>query len=179
MISTGTGDEGQTSLVSGKRVYKDNIEIEVYGTLDELLAYLGYAYSKIQDERVKKDILKIMNDIHNLIPEISKYSGKISKKTIEWLEQRINKYNKILKPINTFLIEISSESAAIINISRVVCRRAERRLITLSKEKPIQGEIITYINRLSDLLFVLYRYLNTIEEIKEMPYEKYLEENND
>jgi len=179
MIYTRTGDDGKTSLVGGKRVYKDDIEIEVYGTLDELLAYLGYAYSKIQNDKVKKDIFKIMNDIHNLIPEISQYKGRISQKTIEWLEYKIDEYGKILKPINTFLIEISSESAAIVNIARVVCRRAERRLVALSREKSLSKEVISYINRLSDFLFILYRYLNTIEEIKEVTYEKYPEENND
>ncbi len=179
MIYTRTGDKGKTSTYDGRRIDKDSLEIETYGCFDELLAWLGYGYSKIDNDKIRKDLTKIMNDIHNLLSDIGKPGNRITPKHIRWLEERIEEYSKILKPLNTFILETSNENSAIINIARATCRRAERNLVRLSKEKYIPSELLGYVNRLSDYLFTLFRYLNTLEDISELKYQKYKKENNE
>ncbi len=179
MIYTRTGDKGKTSTYNGRRIDKDSLEIETYGCFDELLAWLGYGYSKIDNDRIKKDLIKIMNDIHNLLSDIGKPENRITSTHITWLEERIEEYSKILKPLNTFILETSNENSAIINIARTICRRAERNLVRLSKEKYISSELLGYTNRLSDYLFTLFRYLNALEDIGELRYQKYKRENNE
>ncbi len=173
MVYTRQGDEGKTSLISGERVYKDDIEVEVYGNIDELLSFLGLSYSIIENERVKRDLKVVINDLHNLIIDISDRKGRINSNNVRWLEMKIDEYSKILKPLNTFILEISSEKAAFLNVSRAICRRVERRLFTLSKAKEVPKDILAYINRLSDFLFTLYRYINAVEDINEEKYVNY------
>ena len=174
-IYTKTGDNGKTSILGGGRILKSDIKVEAYGNVDELNSWLGYIISSLDDVHSKSiltDIQKILftigsslalNDkkdgsIYN-IPEITQYD-------INTLEYEIDEMTNQLKPLKNFILPGGNELISRIHISRTICRRAERSIVA-SKESDIF--IITYINRLSDYLFTLARYigyLNNIEEIK-------------
>ena len=166
-IYTKTGDKGKTALASGKRVSKDDYRIQAYGTVDELNSILGIVRVKAS-VKVKKIISDIQNDLFDLgadlaTPEQKKYKFvplRITRKQVDRIEKSIDQFNKKLKALNSFVLPGGSESASFLHNARTVARRAETRIVSLSKKENINNDTIRYINRLSDLLFVLSRVEN-------------------
>ena len=175
-VYTKTGDNGTTGLFSGERVPKHHIRIKAYGTVDELNSSLGLVFlclEKKDDENtfseIKVLIRGIQNDLFDLGADLSTPISKvkqnykplrITKKQINRIEKSIDKYNKQLKPLNSFILPGGSEAATLLHLSRTVARRAERDVSLLSCEEEINKNSLVYLNRLSDLLFVLSRVLN-------------------
>lgn len=180
-LYTKTGDKGETSLFGGKRIKKDDRRIEVYGTIDELNAALGAANSFIKTKKSKQIVSTIQNELFNIGAELAN-PQKISRdtkdlfvlnesKVIE-LENIIDQYDKNLPPLKSFIIPGGTSGASLIHLSRSIVRRAERTLITLSKKDRINPNILAYLNRLSDLLFVMARHLNHEARIKDSLWKK-------
>ena len=175
-IYTKTGDNGSTSLVGGKRVQKHHLLVEAYGTVDELNASLGLIFLCLdnkKDENVFNDIKVlirgIQNDLFDLGADLSTPISKakpsykplrITNNQIKKIEEKIDEYNDELKPLNSFILPGGSEAASLLHLSRTVARRAERDVSLLSCEEEINKNSLVYLNRLSDLLFVLSRVLN-------------------
>ena len=175
-IYTRTGDDGSTGLADGSRVLKHSLRPQAYGTVDELNASLGLVFLCLdnkKDENVFNDIKVlirgIQNDLFDLGADLStpiskaKQSYKplrITENQIKKIEEKIDEYNDELKPLNSFILPGGSEAASLIHLSRTIARRAERNVSLLSSEEEINKNSLVYLNRLSDLLFVLSRVLN-------------------
>lgn len=170
-IYTKTGDKGQTSLFGGQRVSKTDLRIEAYGTVDELNSIIGLIVTKIKNQDISNDLRKIQNELFILGADLATPAETVSKKTlrisdeqIAGIELLIDKYSAILPELRVFILPGGTEGAAFLHIARTVCRRAERLCVSLSNSVEIGSIIIIYLNRLSDLLFVLARaenqYLN-------------------
>ena len=160
-IYTRTGDNGTTSLAGGMRVAKNCQRVEAYGTLDELNAHLGMLAVAIEDEHTAGIIEKIESQIMSIgsILATDNSNTAIDKKHICMLEKEIDTLEATLPPLNSFIMPGGNEAAARTNLCRTVCRRAEREIVTLGEETHIDSNIIAYINRLSDYLFLLQRQL--------------------
>ena len=175
-IYTRTGDDGSTGLADGSRVLKHSLRPQAYGTVDELNASLGLVFLCLdnkKDENVFNDIKVlirgIQNDLFDLGADLSTPLSKakqnykplrITENQIKKIEEKIDEYNDELKPLNSFILPGGSEAASLIHLSRTIARRAERDVSLLSSEEEINTNALVYLNRLSDLLFVLSRVLN-------------------
>lgn len=164
-IYTKTGDKGETSLRNGQRVKKSDLRIWVVGELDELTAVLGLAISFLKDGKTVQQIEKIQ---HDLFLVSAKETAGLAKR-IKDLEKIIDETEKDLPPLKNFIFIGGSRSAGFLHLARSVCRRAERRLVETMGQKGQMGqdETLIYLNRLSDLLFVLGRKENQINKVKE------------
>lgn len=168
-ISTGTGDDGTTSLIGGKRVTKDHLRVEAYGTIDELNANLGLLSVTIDDADIKSFIEHTehnMLTIGCILANEGKSGYTLGDKEVEQLQDAIDRLEKALPPMHSFIIPGETEAAARANVCRTVCRRAERRLVSLKHECNVEQNIMIYMNRLSDYLFLLQRLLNDNKEKK-------------
>lgn len=168
-IYTKTGDEGETGLFGGKRVAKDDLRIEAYGTTDELNAFIGQLISHVNDEEVRVLLLQIQNDIFVMGSMLSMPSGEsfemptITEAQIATLERAIDNMESQLEPLRNFILPSGHISIGACHICRTVARRAERRVISLETAEVIDPVIKKYLNRLSDYFFVLSRYVaNTL-----------------
>jgi len=167
-IYTGFGDEGNTSLFGGHTVKKNNPRVDAYGTLDELNSYIGLLRTKNTDKAVNKILTDIQNEIFIISSEIAtpdenrikKIKDKINYDSIKAKEKIIDELSKDLDPLKNFILPGGSEAGAITHVVRTICRRTERTLIPLFSENLIRQELIVYLNRLSDLFFILARYFN-------------------
>ena len=175
-IYTRTGDDGSTGLTDGSRVPKHSSRPQAYGSVDELNSSLGLVYFCLNKDNSNplsveiKDLIKeIQNDLFDLGADLStpKLKGKqkypslrIKKSQIDKLEKRIDHYNADLTALNSFILPGGSEASSLLHVSRTIARRAERDTSLLSSEEEINMKSLTYLNRLSDLLFVLCRVLN-------------------
>ncbi len=166
-IYTRTGDDGSTSLFSGGRLLKDHVRVEAYGTVDELIAVLGIAKT-FTGERLGNIIHNIQKQLSNVAAElaIDQDAGlghlsritRVTDEDVRELERITDELSKELPPLSEFVIPGNSQSSAFLHQARTVCRRAERRVVTVSQVCRISKTIIKYMNRLSDLLFVMSRY---------------------
>ena len=175
-IYTRTGDDGTTGLTDGSRVLKHSSRPQAYGTVDELNSSLGlvFLYLDKKDDKntfneIKVLIRGIQNDLFDLGADLStpisnvKQNYKplrITENQVNRIEKTIDKYNEQLKPLNSFILPGGSEEASLLHLSRTIARRAERDVSLLSCEEEINKNSLVYLNRLSDLLFVLSRVLN-------------------
>lgn len=167
-VYTRTGDKGETGLVGGGRVPKDSLRVEAYGTVDELNSHLGMIRTLLDEAGLPDDTTRcarIQNklfDVGSILaspPEGSKYPlPEISAADSEELEKWIDFYNENLTELRSFVLPGGTILNSALHIARAVCRRAERRVITLSRQEKVPSTIIVYLNRLSDLLFVLARW---------------------
>lgn len=155
-IYTRTGDKGETGLTGGVRVAKDSALIHVIGDVDELNSLLGLLACKTKGV-IASDIKAIQNDLFNLGGELSSSQALIKQESISWLEKRLDQLNDDLPPLKEFILPGGGEAASLCHLARSVCRRAERQLVTANREQAINPELLAYINRLSDLLFVMAR----------------------
>ena len=185
-IYTKTGDKGTTGLVGGTRIPKHDLRIDCYGTVDELNSYLGL----IRDQAISKDskttLIKIQNQlfiIGSLLatdPEKLKVESKrkrlgitfLEADAITFLETEIDAMNLVLPPMTHFILPGGHQTVSFCHIARCICRRAERNVSKLNADQPTQPEVLIYLNRLSDFIFVLARKLSKesdAEEIKWIP----------
>lgn len=162
-IYTKTGDKGMTSLVGGKRVEKDDARVQAYGTLDELQSFVGMLASAT-DEVQLEDVQRILFKIGGYLASEDATSAGVSDETIVRLEQWIDRLSEELPPLRTFIIPGGTMAASICHVCRTVCRRAERRMITLRRtvDMGLDDNAFIYINRLSDYFFLLARKLNKV-----------------
>jgi len=174
-IYTKTGDKGTTALGDGRRVPKDAPRIEAYGTVDELNAVLGLALLVVADADGAALLKSIQNDLFDLgadlcVPERPKRGRaaqarkplRIAEAHVKPLEQAIDRFNAALQPLRSFVLPGGTAASAWLHLARTVCRRAERRLVALARKEPINPQAIIYLNRLSDLLFVMARRANDV-----------------
>jgi len=157
-IYTRTGDKGETGLTGGDRVVKDSALIHAIGDVDELNSLLGLLISKLEGA-ICVDIKSIQNDLFDLGGELSCAQPLIKQNRIDWLEQKLDLLNEDLLPLKEFILPGGGEAASVCHLARAVCRRAERNLVTANRECEINSRLLAYINRLSDLLFVMSRYI--------------------
>ncbi len=177
-IYTKFGDKGKTRLFGGKVVDKDNPRIESYGTLDELNSVIGLAITGIKDTFVSAMLTRIQNDLFRISSILAtpddqtrqKLNQELSSEDISFLETHIDTMEEKLPALQNFILPGGSEPAAVLHLARTVCRRAERNLKTLSNHVDVDEEIMIYINRLSDLLFVCARYMNHLLNIPDVPW---------
>jgi len=177
-IYTKTGDQGTTSLLGGTRVSKANLRIDAYGTVDELNAYIGL----IRDQEInhsRQDVLKEIQDrLFTLGASLATSPGKdnikkpdIHPEDIEKLEQEIDTMELGLEPLKNFILPGGHQAISFCHLARTVCRRAERCTIMLDHNEPVDPILITYLNRLSDYLFVLGRLMAKELEVTEVLWE--------
>jgi cob(I)alamin adenosyltransferase len=170
-IYTKTGDQGETGLGDGSRVAKDHVRVAAYGSVDELNSILGLLLATIPEwEPATAALLRgIQNDLFDVGADLCRPQaaeekpGKVLRIQPEHaarLEQAIDEWNLSLKPLKSFVLPGGKPSAAWCHLARTVCRRAERDIVTLAHTETINPQVIIYINRLSDLLFVLARVCN-------------------
>jgi cob(I)alamin adenosyltransferase len=159
-IATKTGDKGRTSLLSGERVRKDNIRVEAYGTLDELNSFLGEAKHACKQRGFFELIESVQTDLFKLCAELASEAGTgmipINESDVERLTAELSGMESRLD-LKGFVLPGNSPASGKLDICRSVARRGERRIIALSAKKKINGSVIKYINRLSDLLFIMAR----------------------
>jgi cob(I)alamin adenosyltransferase len=172
-IYTRGGDLGETSLGDGARVPKSDPRIEAYGTVDELGAVLGVARTRELPDRFDGWLGRIQNDLFDLgadlaVPqdEVARASARertrlrIEAAQVTWLEQRCDEVNDRLEPLRSFVLSGGTPAAAELHLARTVARRAERVMVRLAAREPINPHALAYVNRLSDLLFLLARAAN-------------------
>jgi cob(I)alamin adenosyltransferase len=166
-IYTKTGDKGQTSLFGGKRISKDDLRVECYGTVDELNSFLCLAKSFLDKknisykslDRLQNDLLRLGSDLASPLEQENLNIKRIDIDDVSNLEKWIDEMDKILKPLNKFILPDGSSAQSAIHCARSICRRAERRLVTLMRTEKINDQALKYLNRLSDALFTLARFL--------------------
>lgn len=160
-IVTRTGDAGTTGLGDGSRVAKDCLRIEAMGEVDELNSSLGVLLSSELPEAIRAALLGVQHDLFDLGGELCiPGSNIISEAHIARLEELVAQFNDNLSPLKEFILPGGTQAAAFAHLSRTICRRAERRVVHLSNSENVSEFSRKYLNRLSDLLFVLGRALN-------------------
>jgi cob(I)alamin adenosyltransferase len=160
-IYTRTGDDGSTGLGDGSRVPKDHARVEAYGTVDELNSVLGLLLAKELPPEVRTPLTDIQHVLFDAGGELSVPGRYVIEATQSVrLEELLDQLNAGLPPLKEFILPGGTEAAALCHIARTVCRRAERCLTTFAHSEKINPETLKYLNRLSDLLFVMARYLN-------------------
>lgn len=159
-IYTRTGDKGTTGLGNNKRVPKDHPRIEAIGAVDELNAWLGLLLAHHPSEPLGQALTRIQHELFDLGGELSiPPAAIIDAAQVQALEQVLDKLNEKLPPLKEFILPGGAVTAGLCHLARATCRRAERRLVGLSKEETINTESLKYLNRLSDVLFVMARTL--------------------
>lgn len=175
-IYTKQGDEGKTSLLGGERVWKDNQRIQAYGTVDELNAILGIVVTELKSEELKEELRSIQSELFTIGADLATPNNKsvkivrVDNNFTKRIEVLIDKYDEKLPELKNFILPGGSKASAYLHLARTVCRRAEREVVSLIKEVEINPEIEVYLNRLSDLLFVLARYENYISGIEDIKW---------
>lgn len=163
-IYTRTGDGGTTGLADGSRVAKDAPRIEAIGAVDELNSVLGVLLAESLPQAARACLENVQNDLFDLGGELSVPGHSIMTKAhVERLERELDGFNASLPPLKEFILPAGSRAAALAHVARTVCRRAERRLVALARKHKVPPPMRAYLNRLSDLLFVLARALNRAE----------------
>ncbi len=182
-IYTKTGDKGTTLLIGGTRVPKHHIKIETYGTVDELNSYLGLLRDKIS-VAYHDELINIQNRLFTLGSFLALDTEKqmlangkprldikpIGQDDINFLEKKIDEMDRLLPPMTNFVLPGGHEQVSICHICRTVCRRAERKVTYLNENETVSPELIKFLNRLSDYLFVLARKLTIDLQVKEIPW---------
>jgi cob(I)alamin adenosyltransferase len=180
-LYTRSGDLGETALFGGGRVPKDHPRVEAYGSVDELNSTLGVAVSFLRQRRIAAALQSVQNELFNIGSELASESGPKAEKgrlfvdpegKIGALERLIDEYDAKVPPLRTFVLPSGSQAGALLHLARGVCRRAERAVVRLSRQEDVNPHLVVYLNRLSDLLFVLARYVNRAARRPETPWRK-------
>lgn len=160
-IYTRTGDDGTTGLADGSRIAKDSLRVEAFGDIDELNSHIGLLLAEDLPDNIRMLMTGIQHDLFDLGGEVSIPGRKaLTEDYVTRLETQLDALNTDLQPLKEFILPGGCTAAAVCHVARTVCRRAERRLVTLTHEENISTPTLHYLNRLSDLLFVVARYLN-------------------
>lgn len=167
MVYTRKGDKGNTSLSSGERVSKSNNRIEAFGTVDELNSVVGI--SAFYAEEKRKELETIQNDLHILQAELAcrEPEVKVNHEDIDRIEELCDHYQAECPPLREFVLAGGCESASHLHNARSVCRRAERKIVDLEQDEKLRPEVLSYINRLSDLFFLMARHENYLSDFEE------------
>lgn len=178
-IYTRTGDSGKTGVIGG-RVDKDDDRVEAYGTVDELNCFVGQAVALMTEEhfrdiadgllKIQQELFDCGSDLALSKPELRPF--KVKAEMAEELEVLIDKYDGETPDITRFILPGGSPASAVLHVCRTVCRRAERRVVTLAREQEINPHVRTYLNRLSDLFFTLARAANHRAGVPDTEYER-------
>ncbi|MBI3412751.1 MAG: cob(I)yrinic acid a,c-diamide adenosyltransferase [Candidatus Aenigmarchaeota archaeon] len=166
----------ETILFGGKIVRKDDKRIEAYGNIDELDSFLGLAYSKATDDGIKKILLALQRDMYVIGSDLASTNEQrknpvvkiLSQERLDWITKTNEDIFSSLPPLHKFILQGGSELGALLQVCRTVCRRAERRIIELSKEEEVNPVLMYYMNKLSKLLFNLARLANKNTGVSEV-----------
>lgn len=174
-VYTKTGDKGTTSLYDGTRVSKDYIRVESYGTIDELNSSLGLAKNYIEEPEIKTLIAKLQRTLFDVAGELATtdyttFKSRVTEEDIKFLESRIDHFTSIMDQENAFILPGSNLSSGHLHVARTICRRAERRMISLREVEDISPTVLKYVNRLSDTIYSIARFLET--ELTFIEFEK-------
>lgn len=175
-IYTRTGDAGTTSLVGGVRVSKTDDRLEAYGTIDELNAHLGCLLHHLHDPQDRSFVSAIQHKLFRvgayLATDVSqtelKCAGVVTGEDVTEVEQEIDRLHALLPELHAFILPGGAQGAAVCHVGRTVCRRAERRMLQVSEHQALAPEVMAYVNRLSDYLFILSRKVNLDEKKEEI-----------
>lgn len=178
-IYTKTGDKGETGLFGGARASKASERVTAYGEVDELNATLGVVRAHSRDADLDAHLQEIQCELFNVGAELAKNPDKdvdlgvplVAESDVQRLEGLIDTLERDLAPLKTFILAGGSPSAAFLHVSRTVCRRAERAVVRLAAQQPVRLELVRYLNRLSDLLFVMARHANHRAGIADLPWQ--------
>jgi cob(I)alamin adenosyltransferase len=168
-VYTRTGDDGSTGLGGGQRVPKESVRIAAYGTVDELNSHIGVAVAAGVNDALAGPLATIQNDLFHLGSDLcilepdkaKRPAPKIEERHVVALEELMDRLSEELSPLENFVLPGGCPSAAALHVARTVCRRAERTVIALSRKEAVGAHTVTYLNRLSDALFVMARHENT------------------
>jgi cob(I)alamin adenosyltransferase len=177
-IYTKTGDGGQTGLFGGTRVSKADPRVDAYGDVDELNSTLGLARAHGAEARVDALLSRIQSELFTLGAELATAPNKaggtglglLGDAEVEALERAIDDVERDLPPLSAFVLPGGTSEAAFLHLARTTCRRAERKLVALHETTQVRGELLRYVNRLSDLLFVLARHANFRAKVADVPW---------
>lgn len=178
-VYTRTGDSGTTSLVGGKRVSKDCDRLESYGTIDELNAQVGLLLTYVTDQAERECLIGIQNNLFVVGAQLATEAGQahvlshtITEDDVAALEKNIDRASDGLPKWRGFTLPCGCRAAAHAHVCRTVCRRAERRVLTLNTSEPVPPFLLAYVNRLSDYFYVLALRLNFLQETEEILWQK-------
>jgi cob(I)alamin adenosyltransferase len=174
-IYTKTGDAGETGLFGGQRVTKDALRVQAYGTVDECNATLGVARTATSDAELDELLGAIQNQLFTVGADLATPGGspnipRIGDDEVAFLEAAIDRLEAGLAPLKQFILPGGSPAAAQLHVARTVCRRAERWVVSLAREEVVNLQLLAYLNRLSDLLFVLARAANARAGVDDVPW---------
>lgn len=161
------------SFLSGKKLPKDHPRLEVLGTLDELSSFLGLASSFIQSRKIKKEVSFLQVKIFEIGKEVIEKRQDFKGDQVKLLEEKIKKFEKELPPLKKLILPGGEREACLFHVCRALARRAERRLVSLSKKEKVNPHLLAYLNRLSSYLFVLSRFVNFEKGKKEKFWPQY------
>ena len=177
-IYTKTGDSGETSLLGGTRVSKAELQIESYGTVDELNAYIGLIRDQITQDSIYLELIEIQDRLFTIGSHLANDQEKskiklpnIVEEDIERLEKQMDTMNHLIPPMRAFILPGGHTHVSHLHIARCICRRAERKIVQLNHKWEIDPSILKYMNRLSDYLFVLSRKLSKDLRVKEIEWQ--------
>lgn len=176
-IYTRQGDAGQTSLADGTRVPKYAPRVEAYGTIDEANSWIGAALAMTEDPLLQATLSlmqhRLFNCTSNLAtpPHASMPRPEVSAADVQFLEQAIDRFEEATGPLTRFVLPGGSPAAGLLNVARAVCRRGERRLVSLAATEPVDPTVMKFVNRASDTLFSAARYANTVAGVGDIPWE--------
>lgn len=176
-IYTKTGDDGTTGLIGNKRVKKSNPRIASYGMVDELNASIGIILSSKLGKDIRDLLTKIQNDLFVVgadlaNPNLENKSNRVTSEMISYLEKEIDLLEEKLSPITYFILPGGDLIASQVHLARAICRRAETNMVNLSEVETISNLCLIYVNRLSDLLFVVARTINKRKKISDIAWKK-------
>jgi cob(I)alamin adenosyltransferase len=179
-IYTRAGDDGTTGLFGGGRVRKDDVRVDAYGEVDELNACVGFALSIATDEWLEERLRQVQRDLFALGAHLATPAPRGNRRQpslpdlpgarIAAMEMWMDEASATLEPLRAFILPGGDQAASALHLARTVCRRAERRVITLAAQEPIDPEIVTYLNRLSDFLFIAARRSNRVAGVADIPW---------
>lgn len=178
-IYTKTGDKGSTSLIGGVRVPKSHIRIEAYGTVDELNSFIGMVNDMAANESISGWLREIQDRLFtigsvlatNPDKEVKMKLPDVHDEDVIWLEQRIDEMNEVLPEMRSFILPGGHLASSTCHVARCVCRRAERICVGMQEQQePVPELVVRYLNRLSDFLFVLARYMTHISGAADVPW---------
>lgn len=172
-ITTRTGDDGSTGLADGTRINKAHVRIAALGSVDELNSQLGVLLTETLPADIRTALLHIQNDLFDLGGALAlPMQNTFAEKNVARLDEQIARYNADLPPLREFILPGGSRAGALCHVARTVARRAERDLVLLSHEEVLPHHTLAYLNRLSDLLFVLSRCINRTQAASETLWQK-------
>ncbi|MCF7798048.1 MAG: cob(I)yrinic acid a,c-diamide adenosyltransferase [Lentisphaeria bacterium] len=179
-VTTRTGDQGQTRLAGGQMVSKASLRVRAYGEIDELNAFIGLILADDILDETREILTPVQHQLFVVGGELAfaqedgknLQSDRVSQMDVEVLEQGVERINATLDPLKEFVLPGGRRSAALCHVARTVCRRAERTIVALNEQEALNPEVIRFVNRLSDLLFVISRAENVRHGVAEVNWSR-------